>query len=29
MMLPPSALFLIGGYIWWQRSRNKKLVNIS
>ncbi len=29
MMLPPSALFLIGGYIWWQRSRNKKLTNIS
>jgi len=29
MMLLPSALFLIGGYIWWQRSRNKKLVNIS
>ena len=29
MMLPPSALFLIRGYIWWQRSRNKKLTNIS
>lgn len=29
MMLPPSALFLIGGYIWWQRARNKKLTNIS
>lgn len=29
MMLPPSALFLIGGYIWIQRSRNKKLVDIS
>jgi Na+-transporting NADH:ubiquinone oxidoreductase subunit D len=29
MMLPPSALFLIGGYIWWQRSRNTKLVDIS
>jgi Na+-transporting NADH:ubiquinone oxidoreductase subunit D len=29
MMLPPAALFIIGAYIWWQRSRNKKLVNIS
>lgn len=29
MMLPPAALFLIGGYIWWQRSRNTKLVDIS
>lgn len=29
MMLPPSALFIIGCYIWWQRSRNKKLVNAS
>ena len=29
MVLPPAAMFLIGLYIWWQRSRNKKLVNIS
>jgi len=29
MVLPPAAMFLIGVYIWWQRSRNKKLVNIS
>lgn len=29
MMLPPSALFVIGVYIWWQRGRNKKLVNVS
>lgn len=29
MMLPPSALFIIGLMIWWQRSRNKKLLNIS
>jgi Na+-transporting NADH:ubiquinone oxidoreductase subunit D len=29
MMLPPAALFLIGLIIWWQRSRNKKLVNVS
>ncbi|MBK6929719.1 MAG: NADH:ubiquinone reductase (Na(+)-transporting) subunit D [Saprospirales bacterium] len=29
MVLPPAALFLIGVYIWWQRSRNKKLVNVS
>jgi len=29
MMLPPSALFIIGCYIWWQRSRNKKLINAS
>jgi Na+-transporting NADH:ubiquinone oxidoreductase subunit D len=29
MMLPPAALFIIGGYIWWQRSRNTKLVDIS
>lgn len=29
MMLPPSALFIIGLMIWWQRSRNKKLINIS
>jgi Na+-transporting NADH:ubiquinone oxidoreductase subunit D len=29
MMLPPSALFLIGIFIWFQRSRNKKLTNIS
>lgn len=29
MMLPPAALFLIGIYIWWQRSRNRKLINIS
>lgn len=29
MMLPPSALFLIGIIIWFQRSRNKKLTNIS
>jgi Na+-transporting NADH:ubiquinone oxidoreductase subunit D len=29
MMLPPAALFIIGVFIWWQRSRNKKLVNAS
>ena len=29
MVLPPAALFLIGIYIWWQRSRNTKLVNVS
>lgn len=29
MVLPPAALFLIGIYIWIQRSRNTKLVNIS
>jgi Na+-transporting NADH:ubiquinone oxidoreductase subunit D len=29
MMLPPAALFLIGIFIWWQRSRNRKLVNVS
>jgi Na+-transporting NADH:ubiquinone oxidoreductase subunit D len=29
MVLPPAALFIIGIYIWWQRSRNTKLVNVS
>lgn len=29
MVLPPAALFLIGIYIWVQRSRNTKLVNVS
>ncbi|MEZ4903254.1 MAG: NADH:ubiquinone reductase (Na(+)-transporting) subunit D [Spirosomataceae bacterium] len=29
MMLPPAALFLIGIYIWWQRGRNRKLINVS
>lgn len=29
MVLPPAAMFLIGLYIWWQRGRNKKLVNVS
>ncbi len=29
MMLPPAALFIIGVYIWIQRSINKKLVNVS
>jgi Na+-transporting NADH:ubiquinone oxidoreductase subunit D len=29
MMLPPAALLIIGCVIWWQRSKNKKLVNIS
>lgn len=29
MVLPPAALFLIGGYIWIQRSRNTKLINVS
>jgi len=29
MMLPPAALFVIGVYIWIQRSRNTKLVNVS
>ncbi len=29
MVLPPAALFLIGVYIWVQRSRNTKLFNVS
>jgi Na+-transporting NADH:ubiquinone oxidoreductase subunit D len=29
MVLPPAALFLIGAYIWIQRSRNTKLINVS
>lgn len=29
MVLPPAALFLIGVYIWIQRSRNQKLINVS
>jgi Na+-transporting NADH:ubiquinone oxidoreductase subunit D len=29
MVLPPAALFIIGIYIWWQRSRNKELINVS
>ncbi len=29
MMLPPAALFIIGVFIWWQRYRNKKLINVS
>lgn len=29
MMLPPAALFLIGVYIWIQRHRNPKLINVS
>ncbi len=29
MLLPPAAMFVIGVYIWWQRSRKSKLVNIS
>ncbi|GAA4404239.1 NADH:ubiquinone reductase (Na(+)-transporting) subunit D [Nibrella viscosa] len=29
MVLPPAALFLIGIFIWWQRSRNRKLINVS
>ncbi len=29
MMLPPAALFIIGLFIWWQRGRNPKLVNVS
>ena len=29
MVLPPAVLFLIGIYIWIQRSRNQKLVNVS
>lgn len=29
MVLPPAALFIIGLLIWWHRSRNKKLVNVS
>ncbi|MBK8426893.1 MAG: NADH:ubiquinone reductase (Na(+)-transporting) subunit D [Lewinellaceae bacterium] len=29
MMLPPAALFIIGIFIWLQRSRNRKLVNAS
>ncbi|MBN8588190.1 MAG: NADH:ubiquinone reductase (Na(+)-transporting) subunit D [Rhodothermia bacterium] len=29
MVLPPAALFIIGCFIWWQRSRNPKLINVS
>lgn len=29
MVLPPAALFLISVYIWIQRSKNKKLINVS
>jgi Na+-transporting NADH:ubiquinone oxidoreductase subunit D len=29
MVLPPAALFLIGIIIWIQRSRNRKLINVS
>ncbi len=29
MMLPPAALFIIGIFIWWQRGRNRKLINAS
>ena len=29
MVLPPAALFVIGVYIWIQRSRNPKLTNVS
>ncbi len=29
MMLPPAALFIIGCFIWWQRGRNRKLINAS
>ncbi len=29
MMLPPAALFIIGCFIWWQRNRNKSLINKS
>ncbi|MBK8558125.1 MAG: NADH:ubiquinone reductase (Na(+)-transporting) subunit D [Lewinellaceae bacterium] len=29
MVLPPAALFIIGLYIWWQRARNIKLINVS
>jgi len=29
MMLPPAALFIIGMFIWLQRSRNQKLINVS
>ncbi|MFT6880844.1 MAG: Na+-transporting NADH:ubiquinone oxidoreductase subunit D [Algoriphagus sp.] len=29
MVLPPAALFLIGIYIWIQRGRNPKLINVS
>lgn len=29
MVLPPAALFLIAIYIWIQRSKNKKLINVS
>lgn len=29
MVLPPAALFLISIYIWIQRSKNKKLINVS
>ncbi|MEM6965048.1 MAG: NADH:ubiquinone reductase (Na(+)-transporting) subunit D [Bacteroidota bacterium] len=29
MVLPAAAMFLIGIFIWWQRSKNPKLVDIS
>ncbi|MEX0813630.1 MAG: NADH:ubiquinone reductase (Na(+)-transporting) subunit D [Chitinophagales bacterium] len=29
MLLPASAMFLIGLMIWWQRGRNEKLVDVS
>ena len=29
MVLPAAAMFIIGIFIWWQRSRNPKLVDIS
>lgn len=29
MMLPPAALLIIGVYIWIQRARNDKLINVS
>lgn len=29
MMLPPAALLIIGCIIWWQRSKNSKLINVS
>ena len=29
MVLPPAALFIIGIYIWIQRARNPKLINVS
>jgi len=29
MLTPAAAMFIIGVFIWWQRSRNEKLIDIS